>query len=85
MEKEKTGSNELMYVDIQLNRRATRAMVDTCTTYNFISEVEARWLGLMLVKDSSKIKAVNSITHPITGQAKSVISRLELGRGRSFG
>ena len=39
---QKVGSSELMYVDIKLNGRATRAMVDTDATLNFIADREVR-------------------------------------------
>lgn len=47
-------------MDVILNGRATRALVDTGATHNFISEPEAKWLGLNFEKDMSKIKPVNS-------------------------
>nr|CAD1824721.1 unnamed protein product [Ananas comosus var. bracteatus] len=56
-EKEKTPlpkeskHSELMYVDIKLNGKTTRAMVDTGATHNFIATGEAERLGLTLSKD----------------------------------
>ena len=49
----KPPSKELMYVDIQVNGKPTRALVDTGATHNFVSGEEARRLGLRLAKDSS--------------------------------
>nr|CAD1833663.1 unnamed protein product [Ananas comosus var. bracteatus] len=42
---------ELMYVDIKLNGKTTKAMVDTGATHNFIATGEAERLGLTLSKD----------------------------------
>nr|CAD1838443.1 unnamed protein product [Ananas comosus var. bracteatus] len=64
--------NELMYVDIKLNGKTTRAMVDTGATHNFIATGEAERLGLTLSKDGSRMKAVNSKVQPIAGLAKEV-------------
>ncbi|EFH40037.1 predicted protein [Arabidopsis lyrata subsp. lyrata] len=46
----KAKSKGLMYVDIYFNGRATQAMVDTGATHNFVSEGEARRLGLTWTK-----------------------------------
>nr|CAD1837714.1 unnamed protein product [Ananas comosus var. bracteatus] len=62
--------SELMYVDIKLNGKTTRAMVDTGATHNFITTGEAERLGLTLSKDGSRMKAVNSKAQPIAGLAK---------------
>nr|CAD1839891.1 unnamed protein product [Ananas comosus var. bracteatus] len=61
-----------MYVDVKLNGKTTRAMVDTGATHNFIATGEAEHLGLTLSKDGSRIKAVNSKAQPIAGLAKKV-------------
>nr|CAD1817772.1 unnamed protein product [Ananas comosus var. bracteatus] len=59
--------SKLMYMDIKLNSKTTRAMVDTGATHNFIATGEAKWLGLTLSKDGSRMKAVNSKDQPIAG------------------
>nr|CAD1837257.1 unnamed protein product [Ananas comosus var. bracteatus] len=61
-----------MYVDIKLNGKTTKAMVDTGATHNFIATGEAERLGLTLSKDGSRMKAVNSKAQPIAGLAKKV-------------
>nr|CAD1825948.1 unnamed protein product [Ananas comosus var. bracteatus] len=77
-EKEKTPlpkeskHSELMYVDIKLNGKTTKAMVDTGATHNFIATGEAERLRLTLSKDGSRMKAVNSKAQPIAGLAKEV-------------
>ncbi|KAE8726163.1 Detected protein of unknown function [Hibiscus syriacus] len=41
-----TPSNGLMYVEVVINEKLTRAMVDTGTTHNFVSKDETNSLGL---------------------------------------
>lgn len=72
----KAASMGLMYVDVAINGKPTRAMVDTGATHNFIADQEARRLGLKLEKDASKMKAVNSAACPIAGLAKGVPIRV---------
>ncbi|KAK3025227.1 hypothetical protein RJ639_044575 [Escallonia herrerae] len=43
----------LMYVDIKVNGKAIRAMVDTGATHNYIFSTEVERLGLTLEKDAS--------------------------------
>lgn len=50
----------LMYVDVVVNGKETRAMVDSGATNNFMAEREAKRLGLAVVKTDYKFKAVNS-------------------------
>lgn len=59
-----------MYADVRINGTMTWAMVDTGVTHNFIAETKAKCLGLMLEKDSSKMKAINSEAIPVVGVAK---------------
>lgn len=65
-----------MYVDLKINGRATRAMVDTGAAQHFVAGTEAQRLGLKLEKDSSRMKAVNSEAQPIHGIAKAVPVKL---------
>ncbi|XP_068639496.1 uncharacterized protein [Aristolochia californica] len=46
---------ELMYVDVCLNGKNTRAMIDTGATHNFISREEAKRLGFKLEKDGGQL------------------------------
>ncbi|XP_020105553.1 uncharacterized protein LOC109722077 [Ananas comosus] len=68
----KSKHSELMYVDIKLNGKTTRVMVDTGATHNFIATGEVERLGLTLRMDGSRMKAVNSKAQPIAGLAKEV-------------
>ncbi|XP_065026139.1 probable inorganic phosphate transporter 1-4 [Musa acuminata AAA Group] len=56
----KEGSSELMYMDIKLHGQTTHVMVDMGATHNFIDNREAMRLGLILEKNPSRMKAVNS-------------------------
>ena len=69
---QKEESCELMYLDIKLNGQTTRAMVDTGTTHNFITDREAKRLGLIFEKSPSRMKAVNSEAKGISGLVKVV-------------
>lgn len=79
----KAPTKGLMYVDLKRNGKATRAMVDTGATHNFVARPEAQRLGLKLEKDSSRMKAVNSEAQPIHGVAKSVPVKLGEWEGRT--
>ena len=51
----------LMFVDAILNGKPMKnVMINTSTTYNFVSDVEACCLGLKLEKDVGRMKAMNS-------------------------
>ncbi|KAK2998230.1 hypothetical protein RJ639_022604 [Escallonia herrerae] len=64
----------LMYVDIKVNGKAIRAMVDTGATHNYISSTEVERLGLTLEKGCGRVKAINSAAHPVAGIARSAMS-----------
>ena len=67
----------LMYVNATVNGQAVRALLDTGATHNFISEKEAKRLGLKVTKDGGTMKAVNSPAKPIAGTAQGVRVTLE--------
>ena len=66
----------LMYVAVMVNGKEVRAMIDTGATNNFVSRHEAERLGLKIVQNASKLKAVNSAAKPIQGSA---VSTLKVG------
>ena len=56
----KAPEKGLMFVDVTLNGKPSKSvMIDTSATHNFVSEVEAKCLGLKLEKDVGRIKAIN--------------------------
>ncbi|KAK3004226.1 hypothetical protein RJ639_018028 [Escallonia herrerae] len=72
----------LMYVDIKVNGKAIRAMVDTGATHNYISSTEVERLGLTLEKGYGRVKAINSVAQPVTGIARSVLIKIGPYEGR---
>ncbi|KAK3022113.1 hypothetical protein RJ639_046303 [Escallonia herrerae] len=66
----------LMYVDIKVNGKAIRAMVDTRATHNYISSIEVERLGLTLEKGCERVKAINSAAQPVAGIASSILIKI---------
>ncbi|MUG03684.1 hypothetical protein ECC01_22195 [Bacillus tequilensis] len=64
-----------MHIDIMLNGRTTRAMVDVGATHNFIADLEAKRLGLILKKSPSRMKVVNLVVKRIFRLAKESLSK----------
>ncbi|KAK3000366.1 hypothetical protein RJ639_020519 [Escallonia herrerae] len=73
----------LMYVDIKVNGKAIRAMVDTGATHNYISSTEVERLGLTLEKGCGRVKAINSAAQPVAGIARSVLIKIGPYAGRT--
>ncbi|KAK2996107.1 hypothetical protein RJ639_029454 [Escallonia herrerae] len=73
----------LMYVDIKVNGKAIRAMVDTGATHNYISSTEVERLGLTLKKGCGRVKAINSAAQPVAGIARSVLIKIGPYEGRT--
>ncbi|KAK2965339.1 hypothetical protein RJ640_013802 [Escallonia rubra] len=63
----------LMYVDIKVNGKAIRAMVDTGATHNCIYSTKVERLGLTLEKGCGRVKTINSATQPVAGIARSLL------------
>ncbi|KAF2306901.1 hypothetical protein GH714_022427 [Hevea brasiliensis] len=57
----------LIYVDLWINGQATRALVDTGATDNFIANAATLQFQLNMQEDTGKIKAVNSKATNIMG------------------
>ncbi|KAK8658468.1 hypothetical protein V6N13_036674 [Hibiscus sabdariffa] len=72
----------LMYVDLIIGGKASRALVDTGATDTFISPKEAKRCGLTITKDVGQMKAVNSAASSIYGSAKKVVVKF---MGREYG
>ncbi|XP_072971538.1 UBA domain-containing protein Mud1-like [Typha angustifolia] len=75
--------NKLIFVDIEINGKLTKALVDTGATHNFVADHEPRRLRLLLSKDSSLMKAMNSKCQLIVGQAKVVHIAVGSWRGKA--
>ncbi|KAK3021351.1 hypothetical protein RJ639_045984 [Escallonia herrerae] len=73
----------LMYVDIKVNGKAIRAMVDTGATHNYISSTEVERLGLTLEKGCRRVKAINSAAQPVAGIARSFLIKIDPYEGRT--
>ncbi|KAK2968823.1 hypothetical protein RJ640_028216 [Escallonia rubra] len=73
----------LMYVDIKVNGKAIRAMVDTGATHNYISSTEVERLGLTLEKGCGRVKAINSAAQPVAGITRSVLIKIGPYEGRT--
>ncbi|KAK3008047.1 hypothetical protein RJ639_014396 [Escallonia herrerae] len=63
----------LMYVDIKVNGKAIRAMVDTGVTHNYISGTKVERLGLTLEKGCGHVTAINSAAQPVARIARFVL------------
>ena len=73
-----------MYVKGHIaSKGAMSIMMDTSTTHNFISEGEARKLGLKLEKDSGHMKVVNSKAFTTMGMVKQVTVKLDSWQGKT--
>ena len=60
-----------MFVDATINSRPIKStLIDSGATHNFITDQEARRLGLTIEKDPRKMKVVNSEALPIVGVSK---------------
>ncbi|RVW16210.1 Transposon Ty3-I Gag-Pol polyprotein [Vitis vinifera] len=75
-------SKGLMYVEALVNGKATKALVDTGATHNFVSEDEARRLELQASKEGGWLKAVNSTAKPSHGVARRVAMHISSWEGR---
>ncbi|RVW74336.1 hypothetical protein CK203_053297 [Vitis vinifera] len=75
-------SKGLMYVEALVNGKATKALVDTGATHNFVSEDEARRLELQASKEGGWLKAVNSAAKPSHGVARGVTMHIGSWEGR---
>ena len=65
-------SKGLMYVETLVNGKATKALVDTGATHNFVSEDEAKRLELQASKEEGWRKVINSVVKPSHGVARVV-------------
>lgn len=57
-------NNGLMYVDLRVNGKPIRAMIDTGASHNYLASTEVERLGLVLEKSVGRVKAINSAAQP---------------------
>ena len=65
-------SKRSMYVEALVNGKATKALVDTGVTHNFVSEDETKRLELQASEEEGWLKAINSTIKPSHGVALGV-------------
>ena len=65
-------SKGLMYVETLVNGKATKALMDTGATHNFVSEDETKRLELQASKEGGWLKAVNLAAKPSHRVAREV-------------
>ncbi|KAF2300132.1 hypothetical protein GH714_009335 [Hevea brasiliensis] len=83
LEKQKpiaTTERGLMYVDLLINEKNARALVDTGATDNFIVDTLVTRFKLTVQADAGKIKAVNSQALNIVGFARGCPVKWDLGK-----
>ncbi|XP_060181990.1 uncharacterized protein LOC132611597 [Lycium barbarum] len=66
--KEKT----LMFVDLRVNGKPIKAMIDTGAMHNYLATTEVERLGLVVRKGKGRVKAINSPPQLVGGIAKGV-------------
>ena len=73
----KTPQNKrLIYVNALVNGKATKALMDTSVTHNFVLEDETKRLKLQASKEGGWLKEVNSAAKPSHGVARGVAIRI---------
>ncbi|KAL4376077.1 hypothetical protein GQ457_02G030920 [Hibiscus cannabinus] len=72
----------LMYVDMELNGVASKALIDTGATDTFICPEEAERCNLKLTRGVGRVKAVNSGAAVIWGNAKDVKTKIGSWEGK---
>ncbi|KAL6319636.1 hypothetical protein AAG906_020713 [Vitis piasezkii] len=81
-EKEQEGDAKMGSLQLLNALKATKALVDTGATHNFVSEDEARRLELQASKEGGWLKAVNSAAKPSHGVARGVTMHIGSWEGR---
>ncbi|KAL6219285.1 hypothetical protein ACLB2K_007044 [Fragaria x ananassa] len=71
-----------LYVDVKVEDKTVRALVDCGATHNFMTSEEARKLGVRVIKESGSVKAVNTAATPIVGVVHDVEVRIGAWKGR---
>nr|XP_009769800.1 PREDICTED: uncharacterized protein LOC104220599 [Nicotiana sylvestris] len=69
------------YVDLTINNKTARAMVDIGATHNFVTEAAAKRLELKLAPTNSRVKTVNAEVQNACGAANGVGVKLGAWEG----
>ncbi|XP_012832304.1 PREDICTED: uncharacterized protein LOC105953208 [Erythranthe guttata] len=77
-----TSSKELMYVEARINGTPAKVMVDTGATHNFITEDEAKRVGLRWTRRDGWLKAANAKAQPLNGVARDAELHLATWKGQ---
>ncbi|XP_060196336.1 uncharacterized protein LOC132625764 [Lycium barbarum] len=75
-------SKTLMFVDMRVNGKPVRAMVDTGATHNYLASTEVEYFGLVVEKGRGRVKAINSPAIPVGGASKGVPFKLSSLEGK---
>ncbi|XP_060182296.1 uncharacterized protein LOC132611959 [Lycium barbarum] len=62
----------LMFIDLRVNGKPIKAMIDTGATHNYLATTEVERLGLVVGKGKGRVKAINSPPQLVGGIAKRV-------------
>uniref|UniRef100_M1BYQ0 Peptidase A2 domain-containing protein n=1 Tax=Solanum tuberosum TaxID=4113 RepID=M1BYQ0_SOLTU len=74
---------DTQYVNIMINGRPARAMVDTGAEANIITKTEATRLGLSYSPSNAQLKTVNAPPTPVCGVAHGVSITLGKWQGKT--
>ncbi|XP_070004602.1 uncharacterized protein [Nicotiana sylvestris] len=73
--------NGNQYVDLTINNKPSRAMVDTGATHNFVIKAAAKRLELKLAPTNSRVKTVNTEVKNVCGVANGIGFKLGTWKG----
>ncbi|KNA11817.1 hypothetical protein SOVF_131450, partial [Spinacia oleracea] len=77
----RSKKSSLMFVEAMVNDKASKALVDTGATHNFVALRKATRVGLRYTKEPGTLKTVNTSPIPIHGVAQGVSLRLGEWKG----
>lgn len=80
---EKPGDFSTQYVDISINGRPARAMVDSGAEVNIMTKTAAERLRLNFVPSNTHLKTVNAPSTPVCGVAQGVSITLGKWQGKT--
>ncbi|XP_070020446.1 uncharacterized protein [Nicotiana sylvestris] len=72
----------LMFVEMKVNGKLIRAMIDTCATHNYLASAQVERLGLVVGKGRGSVKAINSPPQSVGEIAKEVPVKLGPYKGK---